>query len=271
MYYRRKSDILNTLGFNSTLGEIIRILYFIALDYCIIRSVDREKNICISKDQLITLLERGYSEKRVEEVFTLAEEKAFKPLNIEELGAEVVKGEVLVIREESGEILRFSEANVNVGPEYPSWWKIPLPLVILLKKKTVINEAANNLIISTPLLSINPENLPLEQKEFYTTITENEKTHSVLFKHLDRRVFLIEDVTQDIETASDIIWWASVGKAFASKIESEGKILVKEGEEGDNFESEEKIACAWDGKNIGKLCIGRKIEKTKVPRRTKKK
>jgi len=271
MYYRRKSDILNTLSFNSTLGEIIRILYFIALDYCVLRSVDREKIICISKDQLIALLERGYSEKKVEEVFSLAEEKAFKSLNIEELGVELAKCEVLVISEESGEIMRFSEANVNIGPEYPSWWKIPLPLAILLKKKIVINEAANSMLISTPLLGIKLEALPLEQKEFYATIEENEKPHSVLFKHLDKRVYLIEDVTQDVETAGDIIWWASVGKAFASKMKSEGKIFAKEGEEGDFFETEEIISCDWDGKNIGKLCIGRKIEKPKVSKRTRKK
>ncbi|MCL2146379.1 MAG: hypothetical protein FWH52_01105, partial [Synergistaceae bacterium] len=69
----------------------------------------------------------------------------------------------------------------------------------------------------------------------------------------------------------DIVWWASVGKAFASKVESEGKVLVKEGEEGGHFEADEKITCDWDGKNIGKLCIGRRIEKPKITKRTRKK
>jgi hypothetical protein len=270
MYYRRKSDILNTLNFSSTLGEIIRILYFIALDYCILRSVDREKIIGISKDQLIALLERGYSEKKVDDVFALAEEKAFKPLKLEELRDELDKADVLVISEEYGEIMKFSEANVNIGPEYPSWWKIPIPLAILLKKKIVINEAANSLLISKSLLDIKTETLPLEQKEFFVTIKENEKSHSVLFKHLDKRVYLVEDVTQDVETASDILWWASVGKAFASKVESEGKIMVKE-EEEDQIEVEERITCDWDGKNIGKLCIGSRIEKPKAPKKARKK
>ena len=271
MYYRRKSDILNTLSFNSTLGEIIRILYFIALDYCILRSADREKIIGISKDQLIALLERGYSEKKVDDVFVLAEEKAFKPLKLEKLGAELENADVLVICEEYAEIMKFADANVNIGPEYPSWWKIPLPLAILHKKKIVINETANSLLISKSLLDIKMENLPLEQKEFFATIKENERPHSVLFKHLDKRVYLIEDVTQDVETASDILWWASVGKAFASKIESEGKIMLKEEEAGDQFVTEEKISCDWDGKNIGTLCIGRRIEKPKAIKRARKK
>jgi hypothetical protein len=271
MYYRRKSDILNTLNFHSTLGEIIRVLYFIALDYCILRSVDREKIIGISKDQLIALLERGYSESKVENVFTLADEKAFKPLNIKELGVELAMVDVLVISEEYGEIIKFSDANLNIGPEYPSWWKIPIPLAILLKKKIVINEAANSLLLSSSLLNLKMETLPLEQKEFFVTVYENEKSHSVLFKHLDKRVYLVEDVTQDVETASDILWWASVGKAFASKVESEGKIMFKDGEEGDHFEIEERITCDWDGKNIGKLCIGRKTEKPKVTKKARKK
>jgi len=271
MYYRRKSDILNTLCFNSTLGEIIRILYFIALDYCVLRSVDREQIIGITKDQLIALLERGYSEKKVDDVFILAEEKAFKPLNSEELAAELAQVDVLVISEESGEIMKFSEAYANIGPEYPSWWKIPLPLAIILKKKIVINDAASNLLISKSLQNIKTESLPLEQKEFFVTLKENKKSHSVLFKHLERRVYLIEDVTQDIETAGDIVWWASVGKAFATKVENEGKALAKEGEEGSNFETEERISCDWDGKNIGKLCIGRKIVKPKASKKGKEK
>jgi hypothetical protein len=264
MYYRRKSDILNTLSFNSTLGEIIRILYFIALDYCILRSVEREQVIGISKDQLIALLERGYSDRKVDDVFILAEEKAFKPLSSEELVIELAQADVLVISEESGEVMKFVEANSNIGPEYPSWWKIPLPLAIILKKKMVINETASNLLISKSLQDIKTESLPLEQKEFFVTLKENKKSHSVLFKHLERRVYLIEDVTQDIETAGDIVWWASVGKAFALKVESEGKLLIKEGEEGSHFETYERISCDWDGKNIGKLCIGRKIEKPKA-------
>jgi len=271
MYYRRKSDILNTLSFNSTLGEIIRILYFVALDYCVLRSVDREQIIGISKDQLITLLERGYSDRKVDDVFVLAEEKAFKPLNSEELAVEFAQIDVLVISEEFGEVMKFAEANANIGPEYPSWWKIPLPLAIILKKKLVLNDTANNLLISRSLQDIKTESLPLEQKEFFTTLKENKKTHSILFKHLERRVYLIEDVTQDIETAGDMVWWASVGKAFASKVESEGKILVREGEEGNNFEIEENISCDWDGKNIGKLYIGRKIEKPKNSKKDRKK
>jgi hypothetical protein len=270
MYYRRKSDILNTLSFNSTLGEIIRVLYFIALDHCILRSIDREKVIGISKDQLIALLERGYSEKKVDDVFTLVEEKALKPLNLEDLAVELAQTDVLVVSEDYGEIMRFTEASVSIGPEYPSWWKIPLPLAILRKKKIEINEIASSLSISKPLLAIKIESLPLEQDEFFVTLKENKVTHSVLFKHLDKRVYLIEDVTQDVETASDILWWASVGKAFATRIESAGKAMVKEGEEGDQFEIDEIISCDWDGKNIGKLCIGRKIEKP-ITKRTRKK
>jgi len=271
MYYRRKSDILNTLCFNSTLGEIIRVLYFIALDYCVLRSVDREKLIGISKDQLIALLERGYSESKVDDVFALAEEKAFKPLKLEELAIELAGVDVLVISEEYGEVMKFAEASVNIGPEYPSWWKVPLPLAILRKKKIVINETASNLPISKPLMNIKIESLPLEQNEFFVSLKENKKTHSVLFKLLDKRVYLIDDVTQDVETASDILWWASVGKAFASKVESEGQVMVKEGEEEDALEIEEKITCDWDGKNIGTLCIGRKIEKPKTSKRARKK
>ena len=270
MYYRRKSDILNTLSFSSTLGEIIRILYFIALDHCVLRSIDREKVIGISKDQLIALLERGYSESKVDDVYTLAEEKAFKPLKLEELSVELAGVDVLVISEEYGEIMKFSEASVNIGPEYPSWWKIPLPLAILRKKKIVINDAANSLPISKPLLGTKIDSLPLEQNEFFVSLKENKKTHSVLFKHLDKRVYLIEDVTQDVETASDILWWASVGKAFASKIENEGRVMVKEGEEEDGFETEETLTCDWDGKNIGKLSIGYKIEKPKPAKRSRK-
>ena len=273
MYYRRKSDILNTLSFNSTLGEIIRLLYFIALDYCILRSIDREKIIGISKDQLIALLERGYSEKKVDDIFVLAEEKAFKPLNLEEMATELAQIDVLVVSEEFGEVMKFTEANVNIGPEYPVWWNVPLPLAILRRKKILLNEAATCLSISKSLPAVKLESIPLEQNEFFVTLEENKKTHSVLFRLLDKRVYYIEDVTQDVETASDILWWASVGKAFSSKIENEGKVMIKEGEEEEEgqFEIEERLTCDWDGKNIGMLCIGHRIEKPKVSRRTKKK
>ena len=269
----RKSDVLNALSFSSTLGEIIRILYSIALDYCILRSIEREKIIGLSKDQLVALLERGYSENKVDDLFDLAENKAFKPLNSEVLSVELADVEVLAISEENGKIMKFSEANANIELEYPSWWEVPLPLAILQRDKIFINMTANNLSISKPLLLIKISSLPLKQKEFFVTLKdkENKKTHSVLFKQLDKKVYLIEDVTQDVETADDIVWWASVGKAFASRIESEGKTMKRDGEGTDQFEIEEEISCDWDGKNIGKLCIGRKIETLKAPKRKRKK
>jgi len=267
----KRNDVLDSLSFNSTLGEIIRILYSIALDYCVLRSVDREKIIGLSKDQLVALLERGYSENKVEDLFDLAEKKVFKPLTSEEPSGESAQLNVLAISEERGKIMKFSEANANVEPEYPSWWEVPLPLAILLKGKILINETADKLSISKSLLHINTGSLPLEQKEFFVTLKENKKSYSVLFKQLDKRVYLIEDVTQDVETAGDIVWWASVGKAFASKIESEGKIMFKEGEETDRFELDEEISCDWDGRNIGKLCIGYKAVAPKVSKKGRKK
>jgi len=267
---KRKHNILKALNFNSTLGEIIRILYSIALNYCILRSMDRDKIIGLSKDQLVALLERGYSENKVEDIFDLAESKAFKPLDPEELAVELAQANVLAINEECGKIMKFSEANASIEPEFPSWWEIPLPLAILLKGKITINETANDLPISKPLLRIKTASLPLNQKEFFVTLKENKKSHSVLFKRLNNRVFLIDDVTQDVETAGDIVWWASVGKAFASKIESEGKIMMRDEEEIDQFELEEEILCDWDGKNVGKLSIGRKTEPPKVSKRKRK-
>ncbi|MCL2768364.1 MAG: hypothetical protein FWE49_06545 [Synergistaceae bacterium] len=268
---RRKSDILKPLNFNSTLGEIIRILYSIALDHCILRSIDREKILGLTKDQLVALLERGYSESIVDDLFALAEKKAFKPLNSEELAIELADIDVLAISEECGKIMKSSEANAIIEPDYPSWWGAPLPLALLFKGGIIINETANNLPISKSLLHIKTASLPLKQKEFYVTLKENKKSHSVLFKQLEKRVYLIEDVTQDVETAGDIVWWASVGKAYASKIENDGKIMARDGEETEQFEIEEEIQCDWDGKNIGKLRIGRRIEQPKAPKRSKKK
>ena len=269
---KHKSDILDSLSFNSTLGEVIRILYSIALNYCILRSVDKEKVIMLSKDQLVALLERGYSENKVYDLFDLAENKAFKPLDSEELAVELAEENVLAVSEEYGKIMKFTEANENIEPEYPSWWEIPLPLVILLKGKIIINKTANNLSISKSLMHIKTSSLPLKQKEFFVTLKEkdNKKSHSVLFKQLGNRVYLIDDVTQDVETADDIVWWASVGKAFASKIESEGKIMIRDGEETDQFELEEEISCVWDGRNIGKLRIGYKAERPKTSKRNRR-
>ncbi|MCL1940813.1 MAG: hypothetical protein FWG09_02640 [Synergistaceae bacterium] len=268
----RKSDVLNTLSFNSTLGETIRILYIVALDHCVLRSLDREKIIGLSKDQLVALLERGYSESKVEELFELAEKRAFKPLDPERSAAELAEVSVLTISEDYGEIMKFAEAVSAPEPKYPSWWEIPLPLAILLKGKIIINDAANNLSISKSLLHIKTNSLPSKQKEFFVTLKDNKKSHSVLFKQLGRRIYLIDDVTQDVETAGDIVWWASVGKAYASKIESEGKTMRRDDEDIGPFDSEEEISCEWDGKNIGKLCIGRKIDVSgKVPKKNRKK
>lgn len=249
-------------GFDLTLERAIRLLYHVALNHCVLRSLEQQKIICVSKDQLVSLLERGHSGKKLKELFSLADKKEFKPSNMASF-FDAGNDRVLAVTEDGASVISVAKAFAHIEHEFPEWWSVPLPLVFLTKDKVTLNGQAENLHISKLLQRIDRKAIPLDQDEFFVTLEEKNKSHSVMFKHLGRKIYLIEDVTRDVETAGDIVWWASVGKALTMKLECEGKFLWRDGEP-DSGLAEESFACEWDGKNVGVLCVGKKKTKPKA-------
>lgn len=252
---RRDDGLLEKLDFNLRLGDVIRVLYHVALDHCVLRSFELEKLVCVSKDQLVSLLERGYAEKKISE---LLKSPSLTALN------DVEKNEVLVITEDGGSVMSVAMAFSHIEHQFPEWWSVPLPLAFVTKNKIMLNGAADKMSVAKQLALVDCASLPIEQTEFFVTLQEKKKSHSVMFKLLARKIYLIEDVTQDIETANDMVWCAAVGNALTLRLECDGKILWRDGddiEKGANVE--ETLVCEWDGKSVGALCIGNKKTKKK--------
>lgn len=262
---RRSIDESEKLSFNLTLGETIRLLYHVALDHCVLRSLEKQKIICASKEQLVSLLERGHSERKLRDLFELAEKKDLIPSSFESFAGEE-KTNVLVITEDGGNVDTAANAFSNIEHEFPEWWSAPLPFVFLTSEKIILNEWAANTPIAKSLLKIERKSLPSDKEHFFVTLGGKGKSRTTMFRHLAQKIYLIEDVTQDMETAGDIVWWASVGKALAAKFEQDGKALWREGEKASE-PAEESLVCEWDGESVGVLCIAKK----KTKGRTRKK
>lgn len=247
----QRYEALASLNFESTLGDVIRALYHVALDYCVLRSSD--EIIGVSKDCLIALHERGYSERRIKDIMSLIGGGICKHET-----AESFKGnedlDALIISDSGCDILTTKEAFAPDVSGCPDWWSVPLPLGYLSPDKVILNNTASAMSFASQLSRVRVDSIKKEEPEFFVSLKDRKKTYAVLFRRLADDVYLIEDVTQDVAAAGDIAWWASIGKVFAKRLEDDGKHYWRS--DSEFVQGAEMVyPCEWDGKSVGFLCI----------------
>lgn len=249
----KSADRQAGLTLDSPLSSLLRNLYIHSVEHC--APLVRGESAIVTKDQLISILERGYGEKKVRDIpRLLSSSAALKDMVRKNLLKD--RTPVLAVDEDGFEILpakslSFGVPSGSFRENVPSWWNAPLPFVSVEGGKIALNGKARSLLanISLEALSDNTSG----EKEFVL----EQSSGTFLFREIAPTVYLVEDVSSDVASAREISWWAAVGKAFVEKLETEGKIAERS-ELSPPLEAgaaAESLPCLWEGKTLGYLLI----------------
>ncbi|MDR1875556.1 MAG: hypothetical protein LBQ90_11175 [Synergistaceae bacterium] len=254
---------LRSLTSQSSLLELLRALYEMVLDYCVLRlSGDSEKPLVFAKDQLISLIERNSPETAIADLPELAARGFFRPVTLPD--PENLR--VLVVGENGADVSPIREA-LAYGPSLPEWWEAPLPLAICSEKKLHFNPAAIQ-VFGPEVKRLAACNLP-DRDEFLVELEGVSEPCLLAFRRLTQNVFTLEDSTGDAALAEDIAWWASIGKAWAATLDGEKRAYRRCAEsEVENLRGENMVLpCEWEGRLLGYFCVEK--PETKPPRAAK--
>ena len=241
------------LNLDSSLSTLLRNLYLHGVEHC--APLVRGESAIFTKDQVVSILERGYGEKKVRDIPDLLSSSSGLR---ESSGNNQVKEKtsVLTVNEDGYEVLPAGSLDLSapvppVGGGVPSWWNAPLPLVSLASGKITLNEKARTLLSDLPLDSFF-DHRPNE-KEFVIEPSSG----TFLFREIAPLVYIAEDVSADVSSAREISWWAAVGKAYVEKLRGEGKSTRRSDAAGSLKPNagEESLPCIWEGKVLGYLLV----------------
>ena len=246
-----KSDMLSLL---STVGEILRALYFYGADY--LMSVCDKSERLLHKDQLVALMEQGRERVTLDDLSTLIlTEPMSARMKIEDIPPEqpmlLFRDEVLSLTTfEDYRASKLSDARVVL----PEWWVVPLPLIHIRDGRVQLNESANALIPGGA--SSFAGKIGRMTSERVVTVRWKKQESTFALAPLTAETYLLEDVSGDFEMAEDLLWWAAVGRAFVRRMEENG-LAVKRLLPNEEIPqgSAEVIPCSWDGELIGKLAL----------------
>lgn len=241
------------LTLDSSLSTLLRNLYLHGVEHC--APLVRGEAAIFTKDQVVSILERGYGDKKVRDIPDLLSSSS----GLKEIAGKnhfKDKTSVLTVNEEGYEVLpagnlALSAASRPVGGGVPSWWNVPLPLVSLASEKIAFNEKARSLLGDVSLEGI-LDSVP-DEKEFVLELSSG----TFLFREIAPLVYLAENVSDDVTSAREISWWAAVGKAFVKKLRGEGK-STKRSDVAPSFKPntvEECLPCLWEGEVLGYLLV----------------
>jgi hypothetical protein len=275
-------QVLSSLSLQSTLTMLLRTLYQVAADYCVLPPSRYSRNyVVFAKEQLILLIERDSPDVPVADIPVMAQKGQFHPLAFSDAVSPLDLSEpenlpVLVIEEGSAELLPLGKALRPRVPDFPAWWEAPLPFAIHWRGQIHLNRAAESTFGSgweRRLLT-----LP-DKDEFLLALEKDEegkgpgKSRSLMFRRLEGSIFALEDCTGDVEAAADITWWAAVGRAWTAEFNKKKHVWQRIGKgEMEKLTPKELkalrarnilIPCEWEGERVGYLCI-EKAEKTET-------
>lgn len=241
------------LNLDSSLSTLLRNLYLHGVEHCV--PLIRGESAIFTKDQVVSILERGYGEKKVRDIPELLSSSS----GVKEIAGKNLfkdKTSVLTVNEEGYEVLpagslALSAPGRTPRGDIPTWWTVPLPLVSLASGKIVFNEKARALLGDVPLDGL-LDNLP-DEKEFVLELLAG----TFLFREIAPLVYLAEDVSSDVASAREISWWAGVGKAFMEKLHREGKSAERSdvAPSSKTDGREECLPCLWEGKVLGYILV----------------
>jgi hypothetical protein len=267
------NQALKALTTRSSLTVLLRTLYRIGLDYCVLLPLGDFRNIIVfTKDQLVSLIERGSSEASIADIPKRVAQGLFKPVAIFKSDSSssdfVSKGsfgdpdrlQILLIDNEGATISSLKEALDPKGPDLPEWWEAPIPFVMCGGGALHINPTAM-LMFGPDLKCLASSDLP-DKDEFLVTLEGKASPCTVTFHRLEGDIFMLDDCTGDMAAAADIVWWAAVGKAWIATLdreklayrrctETEAEVLRAENEHS-------VLPCEWEGELLGYLCVEKK-------------
>jgi hypothetical protein len=269
---------LRSLTTRSSLAVLLRALYRMGLDYCVLPPADGFADIIVfTKDQLVSLIERNSSETSVLDISRRVAQGLFKPVAIFKSDASssdfVSKGgfadpeklQVLVIDEEGANVTSLKKALIPRTPNFPEWWEAPIPFAMFETGKTYLNRTAM-LMFGPDLRRIATGDLP-DKNEFLVTLEGKESPCTVTFRRLEGDIFMLDDCTGDAAAAADITWWAAIGKAWAATLAEEKRACCRCDEtEAENLRADHQIfPCEWEGELLGYFCVSNGAKKTRRP------
>ena len=277
------SQTLRSLTLQSSLVVLLRMLYRMVLDYCVLPPFgDFEDVVVFTKDQLIALIERSDADTTLAEIPQQIAQGIFKPVLLFSPASapddllpnsgfsESEELQVLVVEEEGASIVSLKEALRPRLPDFPEWWEAPIPFAMYANGKLYINQTAT-LMFGSDLKRLPVRELP-ERDEFLVRLEGRQTPCSLTFRRLEDSIFVLEDCTSDIELAADIAWWAAVGKAWTAVLDREkrGYRRCAEGEDLKDWEAENRVfPCEWEGELLGYFCVEKtEAEKAAAPQKT---
>jgi hypothetical protein len=268
---------LKSLTTRSSLTVLLRTLYRMGLDYCVLPPADGFADVIVfTKDQLVSLIERNSSETSIFDISRRVAQGIFKPLAIFKSDASssdfVSKGgfaepeklQVLVVDEDGANVSSLKEALIPRAPNFPEWWEAPIPFVMYERGKAHINHTAM-LMFGPDLKRIATGDLP-DKNEFLVTLEGKQSPCTVTFRRLEGDIFMLDDCTSDAAAAADITWWAAVGKAWAATLDEEKRSHRRcddvETEKMESLRADHAIhPCEWEGELLGYFCIEKAARK----------
>jgi|LSQX01.1.fsa_nt_gb hypothetical protein len=232
-----------------TLSELLRSLYRHGIEFCLLFSPG-EGHPVFSKDQIISVLEKGEGERSVSELTELC--SSFSTLeDILERNILGKQTELLVVKDTDLRILPVSSLSSlsleDTGKGVPLWWDAPVPFVSWAKGRFSANRSAAALLGGAAVSRG-------QGSEFLCELKENK---CFLFREIHPSVFLVDDVSQDMVNAKEMAWWAAVGKAFVSRLRCKGISVEKidDSRESSHDNSDDILACVWDEEILGYLKV----------------
>ncbi|MDR1048553.1 MAG: hypothetical protein LBL51_02265 [Synergistaceae bacterium] len=274
-----REQALNSLSLQSTLTVLLRTLYHVVADYCVLPPSRYSQNYAVfAKEQLILLLERDSPDALVADIPMMAQRGQFHPLAFSDAVSTLDISEpedlpVLVVDEGGAELLPLERALRPRAPDFPAWWEAPLLFAMTWRGRLYLNRAAEDAFGSG--WEHHLPSLP-DKDEFLLAMEtgkdgQGQRTRSLMFRRLEDNVFVLDDCTGDAEAAADITWWAAAGKAWTAELDEKKRAWRRIGkEEMEELTVKELkslrsrntlIACEWEGERVGFLCI-EKAEKT---------
>ena len=273
---------LKSLTTKSSLVMLLRTLYRMGLDYCVLPpAVENAYVTVFTKDQLVSLIERSNSEALIAEIPKRVVQGLFKPAAIFKSGAslsdfvsngdfaEPEQLQVLIIEEDGAKVSSLKEALTPRVPDFPVWWEAPVPFAMCGYGKLHVNQTAM-LMFGADLKRMPICDIP-DKNEFLVTLEGGQSHCSVTFRRLEGDIFALEDSTSDISAAEDVAWWAAVGKAWAAKLDLEKRSYRRCGEEEAEPLRGEKtlvLQCEWGGELLGYFCVENEAKTVKKRRST---
>ncbi|GHV54222.1 hypothetical protein FACS1894216_13810 [Synergistales bacterium] len=242
------------LTINSTTGEILRALFTYGAEYIMLIISGTEH--LIRKDKVTWLMGQGAATMKEMLSMTLSGTLASK-MNIENIPPAT---RMLLFSNDELSVTTLGEYRnqriIEKKGSIPGWWGVPLPLLNIKDNRALLNDTANANVTMRDNIKSNYIDKIREERLLVIGTGSNKKTYS--FVPLTEHTYLIEDVSGDFETAEDLVWWASVGKAFVRHMEDNGltvKRLPPKAPipEGDSIA--EVISCSWEDEAVGSLVI----------------